>query len=157
MNEKENNKIEHLWSVLCETALIDNETNNISLLNIVEQLSISSVPQVAPVSKEGTTEISTIPIKFEIVSFFQRRGVNTSNLEVDATLTFLDPKNKIIKDGQFKILFPKGMKRLRFRTKMNGLPVTTPGEYRFLLKIKEGKDFHEISSLPVDIKIEAKI
>jgi len=37
------------------------------------------------------------------------------------------------------------------------MPITISGEYRFILKVKTGKDFHEMSRLPLDVKIEAKI
>ncbi len=155
MNKK--NRIEHLWSVLCETALIDSETNNLSLLNVVEQLNISSIPQIAPIPTKGIVGIPVISTKLELVSFFQRKNTEKEELEIDATLILLDPSNKVIKEGQFKIQFPKGMKRLRFRTKINGLPITIPGEYRFNLSIKEMDEVTEICSLPMDVKIEAKI
>lgn len=164
MNNKVTTKIEHIWSVLCQTSLIDIDTNNLSLLNIVEQLTVSSVPQITPtvkdglkVQKKGGVESHNIPVSLEITSFFQRRDLGTGELKSDAMLTLLDPKGKILKENMFQIVFPNGSKRLRFRAKLNGIPITTPGEYRFLLKIKDGKNFREVSSLPVDIKIEVKI
>lgn len=164
MSNKVNTKIEHIWSALCQTSLIDTDTNNISLINIVEQLTVSSIPQIAPTTKDGLRvqekgnfESHNIPVTLEITSFFQRHDLSAGELKSDAMLTLLDPKGKILKENPFQIIFPSGAKRLRFRTKLNGMPITVPGEYRFILKIEEGKDFSEVSSLPLDIKIEAKI
>ena len=37
--------IHHVWTVLCSRALIDRDSNNISIHNVLEQLNIAAPPQ----------------------------------------------------------------------------------------------------------------
>ena len=158
-----NKKIEHIWSVLCSNSSVDIDTNSLSIFNVVEQLNIQSIPKVVSLHnnnsspKEAGQESSVIPVTFEIVSLFQRQDPEADKLLNDAILALIDPRGKILKENNFQIVFPKGSKRLRFRTKLGGMPITISGEYRFILKVKTGKDFHEMSRLPLDVKIAAKI
>ena len=35
-------KVAHLWSIMCRNSIVDGETNNLSLLNIIEELRITT-------------------------------------------------------------------------------------------------------------------
>src|SRR5882724_6999464 len=58
--------IEHVWSVLCRSSTIDRQTNNISLLEVVEAIRIEW---------RGFPTVSLTPMK--IVSLWTRDTVNT--------------------------------------------------------------------------------
>ena len=60
-------KIEHVWSVLCEKSVIDSETNNLSLTNILEEIQIS-------LKEKGIIDSSekTVPINFELVTMWRK-------------------------------------------------------------------------------------
>src|SRR6266496_2777341 len=57
--------IEHAWSVLCSKSTIDAETNNISLIEVLEQISIATGPPAA-----GTEGL--IPLRVELVTLWMR-------------------------------------------------------------------------------------
>jgi len=39
-------EIKQIWSILCESSVIDQETNNITLNNIIEEIQISSKDKI---------------------------------------------------------------------------------------------------------------
>jgi len=36
--------LEHIWSVLCSRSVIDSETNNVSIQDVIEQITINAEP-----------------------------------------------------------------------------------------------------------------
>src|SRR3989338_5214550 len=61
--------INHLWSIACSRTSVDRESNNISLFEVLEQLTLSGGP-IQP-GKKGV-----VPILFEIVSLWTKEHEN---------------------------------------------------------------------------------
>ena len=158
MEEKNKQKIKHIWTVLCGASSVDKDSNQISLINVIEELTLSSIPQVSKkeinVNNKGTFGI---PVQFEIVVFLQRMDNPNEDLTVDIEIDSVDPKGKVLKSFPYLLPFQKGFKRIRFRIKMNGLQYNSPGEYHFRIKLKEEDKFIEVASLPLDLKIKAEV
>jgi len=58
--------IKHVWSILCEKSILDQETNNVSITNAIEQLNLSLKGKPDKLSlKKGIY----IPFNLEIVTF----------------------------------------------------------------------------------------
>ena len=58
--------IDHVWTILCSRAVIDRDTNNMSLLEVIEQLTLGDASP--PVEGEGLA-----PIQLELVTLWTRR------------------------------------------------------------------------------------
>jgi len=131
-----------------------------SLHNLVEQLNIESIPQLAP-KKTGAkqpTEINIVNVPLEVVSFFQRNdNWKNDDCSLNLILELIDPSDKVISTGKFPIAFPKGIKRMRWRTRIQGLKITTSGDYNIRLKMEEGGDLKEISNIPLDVRFQVKL
>ncbi|HEY0220742.1 MAG TPA: hypothetical protein VGC58_00795, partial [Candidatus Paceibacterota bacterium] len=149
-----NKKIEHLWSVLSGSSSVDQNSNSLSIFNVVEEITINTVPQIAgnnPVGKNSPLGIFSLPINLTITSLWQRNDddKNREDLKVEGILEFLDPKGKILITNPVILDFKKEFKRLRAITVINGISFTTQGEYRFVLKTNSEKkgDAEEITSI----------
>ncbi len=131
-----------------------------SLNNLVEQLNIESLPQIAPKKSSVTkipSEININNIALEIVSLFQREDDwKKEDCSLNLELELIDPNNKVLNTGKFTVPFLKGFKRMRYRTKMQGFKVTSPGEYKIKLKMEENGGLKEIADLPLDVKFQLK-
>jgi hypothetical protein len=58
-----------IWAVLCQNAVIDKYTNNISLFNIIEEIMVSAdVPQ----EESGEDFGVGIPVNMELVTLWTR-------------------------------------------------------------------------------------
>ena len=139
----------HIWSVLCKKTIIDTDTNNISLIDVFEQLQAKvNLPQNKNIKL-------SIPLEYEVVNFWYKENSNKKE-EVDVEITLIDPNNKSLKSFINTITIPDNKKRVRTRLKITGLPITISGIYRFIIKTKEKntKNYKQVAELPIEIKIE---
>lgn len=148
--------IKHIWSVLCQKSLIDSETNNLTLVDVLEELSINvSLPPVN-LSGSGTPTMGRIdvPIGYEIVSLWVRDSAKTKET-VNLRIELIDPNGKEVSKQDHSVVMNENLLRYRTRLKIVGLGITTPGNYTFLVKIKEEdkENYRTVAELPLDIKI----
>ncbi len=136
--------INHVWTILCSQSVIDKDTNNISLQNVLEQLNISG-----PIPSDKDPAL--LPLRLELVSLWERipndkeargryqvlinspSGATLSSLESDIDLSFYT--------------------RTRSRGRINGLQVPESGRYAFrILLIEPGDDdWRQVADIPLMI------
>lgn len=157
-----NKKIEHLWSILSASSSVDQQTNSLSIFNVVEEINIT-IPPTEKINNSNETVLSqtlSVPLNLTITSFWQRNDdeKDREDISVDARVEFIDPEGKVIHQNPIVLNFKKEFKRLRTITIINAINFTDKGQYRFSIKAFADKKgiFEEVSSIPVDIKIEKK-
>lgn len=138
--------IKHIWSILCEDSSVDQETNKLSIRNVLEAIEIRV---------QGTLpEKMAIPIPFEIVSFFTRANSNTEE-EIQLKVRLVNSEmDQLGPDLPVIIKFPVKSNRLRSRFKIQGLPIKGEGKYAFIISFKTSKEkeFKTVVELPLEIK-----
>jgi len=145
--------MKHIWSILCQKSVIDNETNLISLIDCLEELNLTM-----DINKESNqiSEKRVIPINFQIVSFWLIENNDVKKLEIKIELH--DPENNKI--NEINNIFELKENYLRYRTRINvqGFPVTKSGRYLFkIYQIEQGETLKCVSELPLDVKINYKL
>ena len=149
---KELKKIKHTWSILCEKSVIDVESNNLSLQNIIEELQVD-IPEDKLATIGG---VKNILFRLEIVTHWNRdTGIN-EDLPFDLMIRQLDPDGEVMHSFEHTPIFPKGKKRLRQRIKMESLLIKDPGTYVFEVLAKEDKagDFILVNKINLDVKLK---
>lgn len=143
--------IKHVWSVLCQKSVVDSTTNNISLIEVFEQLEVDIKPQSPDIpAPSGDVKIN---FPYELVNFWTKDKNLKSEAEVKITL--LDPKGRIIKSLNKHILIPKKNRRLREVNKISDLLLRSSGIYTFKVSIGDGKSkFKTVAEIPLEIKIK---
>lgn len=141
--------IEHVWTVVCAKSVIDQESNNITLMNVLEQITAEIV--IPP----GTTERpSVLPFEFELITLWSR-----ADLESPATgrarIILISPSgqpNDITPEYEIDLTIHT---RFRGRMRSKGLPADTSGVARFRvqLRIGEEEEWHEVASIPIQIDL----
>jgi len=142
--------MQHHWSILCQSSVIDIDSNLLSLHDCLEEININTH------TKPG--ESINLPINFEIVSFItdnQTKGDRRINLKAQ----LFDPKGKKINEFGGELFFKDGSKRLRSRLKIQGLNLVESGVYSIHLSFEglDGLDFKTDYVLPLDVNISYKI
>lgn len=143
--------MKHIWSLLCQKSSIDVESNQLSLFNCLEEISISLE------STEALKNNLVIPIEFQLVSYWSREQADEEiNLEAEGEL--VDANGKIINSFKNSFLIKTGILRFRSRTNIQGLSITGPGQYyvRFY-HLDNNKKREMVAELPIDVKINYKI
>lgn len=132
--------IEHIWSVLCSRSVIDSETNNVSIQNVIEQIIINGEP----------TENGFLPIPLELITLWGREKVDETS-EGTERVTFISPngKSEIISET---IIDLTKVERHRQRIRFPGLPVSEAGKHYFKVETKnDNNEWEQVAAIPLKI------
>jgi hypothetical protein len=131
--------IDHVWTVVCSRAVIDDESKNVSIQNVVEQITVNGKPG----------DRTGVPISLNVVSLWVR-----SDPDVPARgfgrLTFIYPSGAEEDPIEIKVDLTQH-ERFRSRIKLQGLPAREAGRHYFSMRFREASDvkWREVASVPV--------
>lgn len=133
--------IDHVWTVVCSRAVIDRESNNVSLQNIIEQINIRGEPIPDRV----------VAVQLEVVTLWVRADFDVPS-QATTRLTVLSPSGNVL--GSFESdIDVSEYERFRARVKFEGLLMPELGRYAFRteLKNKGESEWHEVATIPLKI------
>ena len=144
-------KMKHIWTVLCQNSVIDSETNNLSINNVLEQLEITTDEK--SVKSDGSINV---PINYEIISMWYKED-SKSAVKAEILVEIVDSNSKVLKSFTQKGEMPVAMNRLRTRMRVQGIELTVSGIYSFVTKIKiEGeRDFQKVAEVPLEVHLKS--
>ncbi|MBE0682192.1 MAG: hypothetical protein IH589_09785 [Anaerolineales bacterium] len=138
--------IDHVWTVLCSRSVIDIETNNVSIQDVIEQLNIPGDPK-----PDGL-----LAIPFEIISLWARSESKMPKQGLER-ITFITPSEKstIVAESPIDL---STAERQRNRIKFPGLPIAEEGRHYFQIEYKQDDDSEWIkaTALPISIQFDHK-
>lgn len=151
-----------IWAILCERVVIDRDTNNVSLFNVIEEVTVPAQPPLALSQMNIPAGVS--PGMFELVVLWVRsdfevseRGRGRVRLLVPTAkgaLLVSAAKDALIRD--FEVDLTQFL-RLRTRLRFPGLPVGDTGTYRFVIQGKAGdSEWSTMFELPIRVLIQAQ-
>jgi hypothetical protein len=122
--------IKYLRAILCVKSIVEAGSNNISLIELIEEITIGL--------KEPLTKNKPLglPLGFELVSFWTK-DKDANDSQIDLKLEAIDPKGKVLNSHNGIFTFPKDKQSMRFIFKIAGFNVTESGVYIFRLSYKE--------------------
>jgi hypothetical protein len=142
--------MKHLWSIICRKAIIDSETKNISIIDVLEEIIFHNVGGLP--KKEPKIALAC---DFEIISYWLRDDLDEKT--VDFSVEIIDPNNMKVGGTENKMKFPEADKmRMRTIIKSKALPFTTEGRYWFKIKLNGEKSSKTMAEIPVEVKLQEK-
>ena len=137
--------INHVWSILAQSSSIDNDTNDLSIFNVLNNIVVYA---------EVGSEIN-LPIKFEIISLWEK-GDEEVTEQGNTRLTFNYP------DGSKKLMFEEKLDLSkthfhRTRVRFLGMVLSKPGKHLILVELKqaESKRWKKVGKLPILVSFKA--
>lgn len=140
--------MKNIWSAIFNRAIIDKKTGSLSLIDSLEEITINfSKPEEVGMAKKN------IPVRFTIVGLWADDN-DDNQREFDYLVEILDPKKEKLSEFKNVPVFEKGKKRLRTIVDVNGIGITTEGEYTVAVKYKEKgeSNYKTASEIPLIIK-----
>jgi hypothetical protein len=136
--------IEHIWSVVCNGSSIDQDTNTISIYNVLEQLKVFS----------DTPDSVSLPIHLEIFSLWTRENEKVA-ARGKMRMFFCDPGDNCKKKAELDIDLKEAV-FFRSRIRVDGLDLNGAGRYKFVVELQqEGeKSWQKVASLPILVSIQ---
>lgn len=118
--------IYHNWTVICSKSSIDSETNNISIFEVIEQITFHG--------DQDDSETTGIPISLQVLTLWSRGedGAADSN---QSRLRLLAPDGSTILTTDPVRIDLTSYQRYRMRNNLHGLPFSGLGIYKFVIEL----------------------
>jgi hypothetical protein len=136
--------IDHVWTVLCQRSLIDRNSNNVTLIEIIEQLNIT-----------GREDPIVVQMPMELVSLWTRRDPET-RARGRYRISFIEPDNAMTLEPYVADIDLTNHSRFRTRARMGGFPIRRAGRHKFRvdLQVEGEEEWRQIVEVPVQVNIE---
>lgn len=132
----------HIWTVLCSRAIIDRETNKISLFDAFDEILVE--PGEAPPEGE-----KRIVFRFEgtLASLWMRSVRDVAEV-VQIRIRMFSPQNEVIAEHEAELELTSPV--LRSVLRLEALPFVGFGEYNFVLETKDREKarYKELARVP---------
>ncbi|MFA6297342.1 MAG: hypothetical protein WC629_02150 [Candidatus Paceibacterota bacterium] len=152
-------EIKTLWTLLCQNPIIDQQTNQISLFNVLEDIQFDIKGFKKEDVEEGKVSAfkqkTMIPYPFALVTEFERNEENLEELHVELKITIIDPLGAILSVHTPSVTLEKGKKRMRIITRFEGVEVTRSGTYTYetAIRTKDSDIYQEQGEAKIDVKV----
>jgi hypothetical protein len=148
------NSIRFITGMLCESSAVDQGTQNLSVFKVLEQIKLDVVTTDPTRTAESEKKIN-IPFNFEIISLWKRQNVTDLGKDIDTNIEIelVDPNGDVLQTVAIDVHLPATKIRSRFILKVQGIGVTTSGEYSVRFKEMDGKGNRSetLATLPFDV------
>lgn len=133
----------HIWTVLCSKTLVDQLTNNVSLIETIEQV---SVPE-----NTDPNENKLLPLEHEVVSFLVRSNLDEPE-KVSVRANLETANGDVLRGGQTEVDLTVST-RARSIMKFGILPVHGPGIYYFVIETlnEDTQDWLPVTRIPLQV------
>jgi hypothetical protein len=135
--------IEHIWTVLCSRAILDVDSKNVSIQNVIEQINI------IPNRKADRP----LRVDFDIVSLWVRSEVDVPE-RAKARLRLVDPSGTVFHAATFEVDL-SDCERARTKLRFRDLPNTFEGRYRFTMELSDqgSEKWRTVASVPLSVVV----
>jgi hypothetical protein len=155
MNRIEDLNVAHVWSVLCLQSTVDEETNELSMFKILEELNVTSKEKLR-YGKDGVLKTAIgLPVTFQLITLWQKLE-GKGAVKFDARIEYVDPSGISHKPFDHEIAIPAGKTRARHRFNVSSILVNQSGQYLFKISArdKNRKAFKHVTDVPLTIVLK---
>ncbi len=137
--------MQHIWTILCQFASEDKNSNALSLINVIDRIQITADPD-----KDALDGI-ILPINFHLVSMWRCEKTEERD-EAKAQVKLYSPDMDDLGDINFSIGATNSV-FARLNTKINGFPYKGDGLYVYkVFHVQEEKPV-EVQHIPVNVEL----
>jgi len=140
----------HIWTLICARAVIDKESNALSLYDIMEEVTVH-----ARYAGEDPPDIAQrpIPITAVVVSLIERSDPKKEE-SGKLSVSVLAPNGKELATGEVAYSMTGPHVRFRSITNLTGLPVSAGGRYRVEVFLEKGRGREKVADVPLQIVLD---
>jgi hypothetical protein len=140
--------IQHIWTVPCRVTITDQDTNNVSLIEVVEEINL------APAAVRFDPARPRLPLFFDVVTLWARERSDDPEVGFGRVLLFSPQGDLLIEQSTEIDLREK--RRLRTFGRIIEFPTRGPGVYHFRVERRagDGEEWQLAAMIPLDVTIE---
>ena len=144
----------HGWSILCSRSIVDSATNQVSLIDAVDQFEINT-PEIDEMLQEALSSGNQgllIPAQLTLATWWYRAEKETPE-RASARLRMLNPGDQVVVEQPFAVpLETSSVHRTFFA--VPALKFSGYGRYQFLIEqqLDTESGWLEVARLPLDVR-----
>ncbi|MDX9778987.1 MAG: hypothetical protein RBT30_02010 [Patescibacteria group bacterium] len=142
--------MKNIWSVVCKNSIVDGETNSLSLLETLDEITINYKEEM------DWQVVKFLPLSFHVVTLWFDEN-DKKDRKFSLSVSVIDPQGTTLNTFEQDCLIPKGSMRLRATSKITGFGFTDKGKYSIVVKYKEAKNFIKVADIPVNINLKKQL
>jgi len=142
--------MKHVWTIVCERSIIDSQSNNISLINALEQIQLMAGEEVQNLATTpGESPIRGIGVTFEVVTLWCRNDPNQPESAPSQALLLSPTGDEMVKNKMQIDL--TNHQRMRVKWGFGGIPYSGDGRYLFVVQQEIADQWQTVAEIPLDI------
>jgi len=118
--------MKHLWSIICNKLIVDENTNSATLVEVLEEIRIN---------ENVCKDKKFLPIFFDLVSLWLIESDDDYQKENNIIIEFYDSQKNKLDEFKFNFIAPEKRKRVRTSIRFNKFFFKEPGVY--VVKVKQ--------------------
>jgi hypothetical protein len=138
--------VQHIWTVPCRLSTVDRESNNASLIEALEELTIPTVLPQQP-------DRALIPAIFDVVTLWGRENDERAESGF-GRMTLVSPSGEPLLVNEYDIGLRES-RRFRLVGRILGFPAQNSGRYHFRVERRQGDnaEWHQVATVPLWVNI----
>jgi hypothetical protein len=141
--------MKHISTNVCEQSIVDQQTNQLSIINCIEEIHLPKNLLEAR-DKDGSIKL---PLKIHVVSLWERQGREDEKAKIK--IEIFTPSGEKMNDFIHDLSIPVKFKKMRDRINVLGFLIKEEGTYKIILSKAEGENkFENVFDTSVEILFE---
>ncbi|MGK7926220.1 MAG: hypothetical protein AB4290_13420 [Spirulina sp.] len=133
------------WAILCQQSIVNAETNNISLMEILDEYYIPKPPE--------SERIIFYDFDYEVVVELQRDRNGTEE-NIVFRLEIFSPSGETLLKGKRSVFFNKNTLKVVSRLRLQGLPILKEGFYKFTIQLPKQHEEETVWETVKEVALE---
>lgn len=138
----------HLWSVLCQNAIIDKRSNNLTLYSILEE-----IKGVVPLSSKNKGDVTFLPIPAQLITSLVRSNPDEPEENIDIGINLKSPDGREFKIENVAKSNLIDHTRSRHIISLENIPYTVAGVYWLHIQVTAKGKRKQVAKIPLEINI----
>lgn len=140
---------DHIWSVLCYKGCLDTYTNQVSLLDVIENISLKPEGPIP----QGDVRI---PMPMSVVSLWTRSDYDVPET-FETRLVLKVPNGSVLATKEIIKADLQSHTRIRTFARLQAFPYQGPGLYKYIVEYRgmPNVPWQAVATIPVDVRVEA--
>lgn len=141
----------HIWTIVCRRSIVEKDTNVLSIIDVIEQL---SVEVHAPPQRPDSEVFGSAA--FHLISFWERTDPKRAEPSTQIEMRVISPSGK--KLGKLEAGFAMNDPHVRSRATVSvpSMPVQESGRYEINVYLKKGTRWQRVATVPLTIVVSIK-